>query len=251
MARRSLMLVLLLCLGACDGPSAAPEQVAVPAEASGAAPSVVSPPGPAVGPAVPPPSGGPPPPQGSPGHPGTATEPVRKGELPVLAPELRAQVQAGLAKVEANDYDGALVIFSEIITTHPEVFDAYDHRSMIYYNRQEYAKVAEDCTHAIDIAKAQGFFDIACPERCLTRRGASYLNLERWAEALADFDVVLTYRPNDGFTWFERGRALYGLGRNPEAKEAFEKALALNPEHPVAGQLSPYYLKKIEDPEYH
>lgn len=173
------------------------------------------------------------------------------GELPILPPEVQKRIDEGLAKVKAEDLDGALEVFTALIADHPEVFDAYDHRSMIFYNRQEYEKVAADCSKAMELARANGTFELTCPERCLTRRGASYLNLEQWEPALVDFNEVLKYKPLDGFTWFEQGRALHGLGRDVEARAAFNKALELAPDHPVVKEIAPYLIHKIDDPDFH
>lgn len=171
--------------------------------------------------------------------------------MPTVSPEVQEALDKGLAQIRAGDRDGAFKTYSELIEAHPEAFEPYDHRSMIHYNRKAYEEVVSDCTKAIDIARAGGFFPIACPDRCLTRRGASYLNLSQWDKALVDFNEVMTYRPEDGFLYFERGRALHGLGQLEAAKADFEMALKLAPDHEVVADHAPYFLKKIADPNFH
>lgn len=174
-----------------------------------------------------------------------------QNHLPEVPAEIRKEMDRGIDLLHANKWDEADILFTGVIESNPDLFEPYDHRSTIYYNRQDYKKVAEDCSKAIEIARKTGTFAQTCPDRCLMRRGASYLNLEMWAEALVDFTEVLEYRKNDGFAHFERGRSLFGLGRYEEAKKDFERSLELDDKHPVSSELSVYYLNKIANPDFH
>ena len=56
----------------------------------------------------------------------------------------------------------------------------------------------------------------------------------RWEDAIAVNQTVLKDFPEDLETFNRLGKALSELGRNAEATEAFEKALALSPHNSIA-----------------
>jgi predicted O-linked N-acetylglucosamine transferase (SPINDLY family) len=61
-------------------------------------------------------------------------------------------------------------------------------------------------------------------------RGEIFLRLERWDEALKDFDLALAAGADAAATWNNRGLALNKLRRFDEALESYARAAALSPE---------------------
>ena len=55
-------------------------------------------------------------------------------------------------------------------------------------------------------------------------------------KALADIEKALQLDPKSADAWFWKGLILRKLNRNAEARQAFEKSLALNPERVWARQ---------------
>ncbi len=61
-------------------------------------------------------------------------------------------------------------------------------------------------------------------------RGNALLNLEQFEEAIASFDQALKFQPDDHKTWNNRGSALLKLERFEEAIASFDQALKFQPD---------------------
>ena len=68
----------------------------------------------------------------------------------------------------------------------------------------------------------------------LTRQAVAMAMDNRWAEAVEVNRAILDDFPNDLETCNRLGKALSELGRNGEARNAFERALSLSPHNPIA-----------------
>ena len=68
----------------------------------------------------------------------------------------------------------------------------------------------------------------------LTRQAVALAMDSRWAEAAEVNRSILDDFPNDLETCNRLGKALSELGRNGEARKAFERALSLSPNNPIA-----------------
>ena len=55
-----------------------------------------------------------------------------------------------------------------------------------------------------------------------------YLNLQRYADAIADFDKALSIDSRFFYAYLNKGRALVGLQQYEAAMEAFKKGEAIN-----------------------
>jgi tetratricopeptide (TPR) repeat protein len=69
-----------------------------------------------------------------------------------------------------------------------------------------------------------------------------YSALENNKEALECYRMAVFYDDTDAWFWHNYGDALYVAKRLPEAKQAFQRALRLNPKHASARAK----LKKID-----
>ena len=65
----------------------------------------------------------------------------------------------------------------------------------------------------------------------LHQRGFARLGLERYSEALSDFEDELQEDPRFPDAWLGKALALVGLDRSDEAMEALETAIALDPNY--------------------
>ena len=68
----------------------------------------------------------------------------------------------------------------------------------------------------------------------LARQAVALAMDSRWAEAAELNRSILDDFPNDLETYNRLGKALSELGRNGEARKAFERALSLSPHNPIA-----------------
>ena len=68
----------------------------------------------------------------------------------------------------------------------------------------------------------------------LTRQAVALAMGNRWEEAVEVNRSILEGFPDDLETWNRLGKSLGELGRNGEARAAFERALSLSPANPIA-----------------
>lgn len=68
-------------------------------------------------------------------------------------------------------------------------------------------------------------------------RGAAYLNLEQFNEALADFNTLVTEHPKYVLGWYNRGRTYFQMKDVDRAMADLGQALTIDPKHaPSLGQ---------------
>jgi len=107
------------------------------------------------------------------------------------------------------------------------------------------AKALFDKAHdALDEGDFQRALDLAEASLKLRRTARTYLlraqaqqRLDRVPEALASVDAAAQLASDFGAVWEMRGRILWAVGRRDEAREAFEKFLALEPSGPKAASI--------------
>jgi tetratricopeptide (TPR) repeat protein len=137
----------------------------------------------------------------------------------------------------------------EIATTNPRDADAHYQLGLVYQKRRQYSEAISRFQKAIEIdptesdaqfqlgriAREQGRFDDAirylktaaglndklASSEVWRELGAAYLGTSRFEEAVAALEKYTQRRSYDpeGLYWY--GKALAGLGRNAEAREAF------------------------------
>jgi len=60
-------------------------------------------------------------------------------------------------------------------------------------------------------------------------RGTTYADLQRYDEALRDYDQAIALNPNDATAYYNRGLTYHNLQRYDEALRDYDQAIALNP----------------------
>jgi len=162
--------------------------------------------------------------------------------------KIEKYLKTGMKYLRENKLKKAEEYFTKVITIDPENFDAYENRSMVYYNMREHRKGIKDCDKAIEIAIKKGFFEERCPEGCLVRRGAHYFNLRKFDEALRDFKLVVKYRPGFAFAYYDLGQCYYKLNDYKTAKIYFLKAIELDKANRISDSAR-IHLKRMEELE--
>jgi tetratricopeptide (TPR) repeat protein len=78
----------------------------------------------------------------------------------------------------------------------------------------------------------------------IDNRAFCKMDLGRWREAIEDFNLSLTIHPYSALAEFSIGECYLKLDDHTAAKEYFNRALALEPDH----ELSKEFLQKISEP---
>lgn len=83
-------------------------------------------------------------------------------------------------------------------------------------------------------AQAAGPLEVNHPE---VELGTELYDAQKFEEALKHYDAALVDKPSDARVQYNRGLALHKLGRNDEAKTAFQNALDLDRSGELAGKI--------------
>jgi translocation protein SEC72 len=77
----------------------------------------------------------------------------------------------------------------------------------------------------------------------ISNRSAAYLESGDYISAIVDADTVISIRRNWSKGHFRKAKALLGLGRRQEAKEAISLGLAFEPKNPVSASLHCHFTR--------
>lgn len=71
-------------------------------------------------------------------------------------------------------------------------------------------------------------------QRAWWQEGYALVELGRYLEAVAAYDMAIKLNPNDAWAWNNKGAALGRLARWKEAKDCYRRALVIDPQNEVA-----------------
>jgi tetratricopeptide (TPR) repeat protein len=144
----------------------------------------------------------------------------RSGDNESLAVEA---YNAGMACIEAEQYDKAIAHFTEAIRLHPNPSGAYYKRGQIYgIIIGDHDRAIADYTSALQIANKKE--DIYCA------RGQAYYTKQQYDNAIADFNQAIRLAPNQAEYYSARGKAYACLGDFDTGIADFTKAIQIAPD---------------------
>ena len=131
-----------------------------------------------------------------------------------------ARVNIGEALKDSGDIKGAIEHYRSVIKTHPELLSAWRNLGLALQS----ADIIEESIEFLEYYVGRN------PEDLTTRLslGSSYFKTGQFEKALTIFDGVLKTAPTHADAWNNRGLTLRMLGREDEAENAFNTALANN-----------------------
>ena len=140
--------------------------------------------------------------------------------LGAATPESEALVLQGNAAFRANQREQAIKLFTEAVRIDPSNHVAYWNRGRIRENGGEFVEAIPDFNTVVRlVTNHAGAFQL---------RGATRLRLGQPEQALADFDRYIEFSPTRGRHHWQRGIALYLLGRYDEARQQYASCHAAN-----------------------
>ncbi len=197
---------------------------------------------------------------------------LTKVEGLVITDEVKDLLGKGNELFDQNDYDGALVLYQEIISKYPEAYPVYRNIGNCFFAQEKYDEAEESYLKLLekDPKNTEAIISIG---NCYTNRGDSEKALEWYGKVEFDNidDPIVLY--NLGTNYYNNAKfddalkfykkavekqkdstdAIYQLGlthlnlqQNAEAIAAFENYLTIDSESQRAGQVRAFldYLRK-------
>jgi tetratricopeptide (TPR) repeat protein len=138
-------------------------------------------------------------------------------------PPAQQAFNAGLACIEAKQYDEAIAHFTEALHYDPENIDSYYKRGLVYYVKQDYDKAVADFNQTIRINP-----EIA---EVYSIRGDAYACKEDNDKAIADYTKAIQLAPDVAETYGSRAMAYMEKGDFAKARADVERGLQIDPEN--------------------
>jgi tetratricopeptide (TPR) repeat protein len=114
------------------------------------------------------------------------------------------------------------LIFTDIITKNPNVFQAYNNRGIYYLNNKEYFKAINDFTKAIEINPLIAYL--------YNNRGYAFMETEQYSKALSDFQKSLSMNPNDYKVQHNLSKCHIFMKNFHDGLKAYDELIKDNPE---------------------
>ncbi|MGK7933928.1 MAG: tetratricopeptide repeat protein [Microcystaceae cyanobacterium] len=122
-----------------------------------------------------------------------------KAQEPVTAQRLENLLISGMERGIKGDYQGAITIFSQVITLDAQAVEAYYNRGIAYFRMNQPQKAIADFNTTIELNPnhAEAYWE----------RGKTYLILSQKEKAIQDFETALDLFEEQGnqvaYRWVE------------------------------------------------
>ncbi len=136
-------------------------------------------------------------------------------------------VERGAAKIESEDYEGAIADYTTAISLNPQNYWAYNNRGVVKTNELgDHKGAIADFTKAIELDPKDGDY--------YHNRGLAKNRLGDYEGAIADCTKAIELNPKDDIAHYCRGLVKCKLGDYEGAIADFTKAIRLNPKNSYA-----------------
>jgi len=179
---------------------------------------------------------------------------------PEINPAALNHYNRGMEYYNSNDFDSAIIEFTNAINIFPEYVDAYRERGNSYDNKSDVDKAIENYllagkydekyllfAYGYECAteKMQNYEEaITVLTRCIEldintfiaycMRGNSYAGMDDYETAIENYDEAIKINPNIFQPYFSRGSMNFELGNFSESIRDYEKAVELCPDFYIA-----------------
>jgi len=136
---------------------------------------------------------------------------------------------SGVAKYEIEDYNKALIEFSEAIKLNPKFADAYEYRGNTKNDLKDYLAAIKDFTKAIELDPNNVTY--------FNNRGNAKFELKDYKGAIADYSKAIELSPSPTVAdvyFFNRGNAKFEIEDYSGAIKDYSKSIELDPKYASA-----------------
>jgi tetratricopeptide (TPR) repeat protein/5-bromo-4-chloroindolyl phosphate hydrolysis protein len=141
--------------------------------------------------------------------------------------------------VAANEYEGAIASYDEVVKIIPSYYRAWYNRGIALRNLGRYEEAIASFDYAV---KIKPDFHSAW-----NNRGAVLCDhQQRYEEAITSFDQAVYIEPEFYEAWYNKGIALFKSGCVQEALASLDKALEIKPDYAEASYLAANALGELD-----
>lgn len=166
----------------------------------------------------------------------------------------------GKAQINKSEFDKGIQDFTKAIEIDPKFYEAYYQRGRASFKRFKYEDAAKDMTISLKLKESiqariframayteldnadaaiadfnaagdLGQLDVSFRREALSSRAEAYLKNKKVDAALADYTTLATLDPEEADWDYKSANILQEAGRDKEALEAINRAIAIDPEY--------------------
>lgn len=125
----------------------------------------------------------------------------------------------GVARHNKGDLEGAKADFDRALRINPRLPEVWYNRGVLRQDQNDLDGALSDYNRAITLQPRH--------EKALFNRGELHLLQQSHEAAIADYSAVIKLNPRAASAYTNRGTAFYTLGKSAEARQDFDRAIAL------------------------
>lgn len=122
-------------------------------------------------------------------------------------------------KAQQGSYGEAIALLSQLLNRNPQNAIDYNNRGLVYFQARQFDQAIADYNKALELNPRLA--------KAYNNRANYYAATGDLVAAIADYDQALDFNPSYARAWLNRGITLRDLERYPEAIENFDIALLL------------------------
>lgn len=122
-------------------------------------------------------------------------------------------------KAQQGSYGEAIALLSQLLNRNPQNAIDYNNRGLVYFQARQFDQAIADYNKALELNPRLA--------KAYNNRANYYAATGDLVAAIADYDQALDFNPSYVRAWLNRGITLRDLERYPEAIENFDIALLL------------------------
>ena len=156
----------------------------------------------------------------------TPTPPPTPLATPETMGEALAASNRGDSDMAKDEYDQAIIDYTEAIRLNPNDANAFCGRGLAYYDKKQYDQAIDDYSEAIGLKPdfAVAYYD----------RGLAYDDNKAYDKAISDYTEAIRLKPDDADSYCARGWAFHGQREYDKAISDYNDAIRLNPNFALA-----------------
>lgn len=125
-------------------------------------------------------------------------------------------------ELQANNYEKSLELLKKINKNDSIYYEAWESKSYLLSKLKKNEELIDEANKAL---ASSGNFS---KETFYVNKGVALMNLEKYEEAIANYNEALERNPKSYLLWFNKGVALESLGKINKAIEAYQKSITFN-----------------------